>query len=257
MKHMNQSDSLLCRRTNFRRNCPSWRQLSTSDINIDDDDDVQVIDLDPSKPHDSPSDSLDNASSAIDNNNVYIIVDKPQHKKTFNSKWIFKKKRGMRREVKNKKTKLVAKGFTQEEEIHSAYTFAPTVRFERIRLLLVEVAAHELHTAEMDATTAFLYVDPQEEVYLDILEGMFDGKVPRLWKALYGLNQIPKMSNLHIDNILDKFGRLRLTTYFFIYIISEGENRVILGLYVDDMLMLMDKLGAMKLFLHSNFRISQ
>ena len=45
---------------------------------------------------------------------------------------------------------------------------------------------------------------------------------------------------------------------FCIYVIGEGQNRVILGLFVDDMFImaaLMDKLGAVKLFLHSNFRM--
>ena len=66
------------------------------------------------------------------------------------------------------------------------------------------------------------------------------------------------MCNLHIDNILGKFGLLRLTSDFCIYVISEGGTRVVLGLYVDDMftmVALMDKLGAVKLFLHSKFRM--
>ena len=70
-------------------------------------------------------------------------------------------------------------------------TFAPTIRCESVRLMLAEAAAHNLHTVQMDVTTAFLYEDLQEEVYLEIREGMFgepmQGKVIRLCKALYGL----------------------------------------------------------------------
>ena len=48
---------------------------------------------------------------------------------------------------------------------------------------------------QINVTTAFLYADLEEEVYLEILEGMFDfdmaGKVLRLLKALYGLKQSP------------------------------------------------------------------
>ena len=195
-------------------------------------------------------------------NNVYSIVDRPQHKQTVTSKWIFKKKRGMTGEVEKYKARLVARGFTQEEGIDYTDTFSPTVRFESIRIMLAETAAHGLHTAQMDVTTAFLYADLKEEVYLEIPDGMFEapmaGKVLRLWKALYGLKQSSRMWNLHIDNVLGKFGLLRLTADFCIYVIGEGESRVVLGLYVDDMFImaaLLDKLGAVKVFLHSNFRM--
>ena len=92
----------------------------------------------------------------------------------------------------------MARGFTQEEGIDYTETFSPLVRFENIRLMLAETAAHDLHTAQMDVTTAFLYAELEEEVYLEISQGMFlggdmPGKVLRLWKALYGLKQSSRM----------------------------------------------------------------
>ena len=60
-------------------------------------------------------------------------------------------------------------------------------------MMPAEAAAEGLHTAQMDVTTAFLYADLEEEVYMAIPNGMFDqpmsGKVLRLLKALYGLKQ--------------------------------------------------------------------
>ena len=54
-----------------------------------------------------------------------------------------------------------------------------------------------MHMEHMDVTTTFLYADLEEEVYLEIPEGMFDEdmtyKVLRLRKALYGLKQAPRM----------------------------------------------------------------
>ena len=60
---------------------------------------------------------------------------------------------------------------------------------------------------KMDVTTAFLYVELEGEVYLEIPEGMLEGqdmsnKVLRLWRALYGLKQSPRMWNIHIDKAL-------------------------------------------------------
>ena len=63
--------------------------------------------------------------------------------------------------------------------------------------MLAEVAAKGLHTAQMDVTTAFLYANLEEEVYMEIPEGMFDqpmlGKFLRLLKALYGLKESSRM----------------------------------------------------------------
>ena len=42
--------------------------------------------------------------------------------------------------------------------------------------MLATVAAEGWHMQQMDVTTAFLYADLQEEVYMEIPEGMFEGK---------------------------------------------------------------------------------
>ena len=92
-------------------------------------------------------------------------------------------------------------------------------------------------------TTAFLYADLDEEVFMKTPEGMFgeenmSSKVLLLLKALYGLKQSSRMWNLHIDKVLREFGLERLQANFCIYRIGDGAERVLLGLYVDNMFML-------------------
>ena len=43
------------------------------------------------------------------------------------------------------------------------------------------------------------------------------------------------MWNLHIDKALSDFGLQRLTADFCFYAIYDGPDRVLLGLFVDDM----------------------
>ena len=45
-------------------------------------------------------------------NKVYAVVDRPHHKQTVTSKWVFKKKRGISGEVEKYKARVVARGFT-------------------------------------------------------------------------------------------------------------------------------------------------
>ena len=94
----------------------------------------------------------------------------------------------------------------QEEGVDYTETHSPTVRFEGIRLMVATATSGELHMEQMDVTTAFIYAKLEEEVYLEIPEGMLEtempGKVLRLLKALYGFKQSSRMWNLHIDKAL-------------------------------------------------------
>ena len=195
-------------------------------------------------------------------NKVYELVDRPPSHPVITSKWVFKKKRGLSGIVEKYKARLVARGFMQEEGVDFTETYSPTVRFESIRLMIAAAASQNLHMEQMDVTTAFLYAALEEEVYLEIPEGMFaeapPGKVLRLLKALYGLKQSPRMWNLHIDKALAEFGLHRLTADFCVYACYDGDSRVLLGLFVDDMFIvgkLLSCIDNVKQFLHSRFRM--
>ena len=115
---------------------------------------------------------------------------------------------------------------------------------------------------QLDVTTAFLYANLEEEVYVEIPEGMFGvkmpGKVPRLFKALYGLKQSPRMWNLQVDKALTEFELVRLTSDFCVYAIHQGGRRILLGLFVDDMFVIgkvMELIEGVKGFLHSKFKM--
>ena len=161
------------------------------------------------------------------------------------------------------KARVVARGFMQEEGVDYTETCSPTIRLERIRLMLAAAAANGWHMEQMDVTTAFLYAELEEEVYLEISEGMFEGqdmsgKVLRLWQAVYGLKQAPRMWNIHIDKALEEFGLVRLTTDFCVYAIYDGADRVLLGLFVDDMFIIgaiFSKIEGVKQFLHGRSRL--
>ena len=101
----------------------------------------------------------------------------------------------------------------------------------------------------MNVATAFLYADLEEETYVETPDGVAAvGGGDRVWKlrkCLYGLKQSPWMWNQTIDRLLKKVGFVQLTTEHGIYVKREGESKVFLALYVDDLLLVCTDEGSL------------
>nr|GFA72770.1 retrovirus-related Pol polyprotein from transposon TNT 1-94 [Tanacetum cinerariifolium] len=94
------------------------------------------------------------------------------------------------------KSRLVVRGYRQEEGIDFEESFALVARMEAIRIFLA-YAAHKLFSVfQMDVKTAFLHGSLKEDVYVCQPEGFIDADHPshvyKLKKALYGLKQAPR-----------------------------------------------------------------
>ena len=88
------------------------------------------------------------------------------------------------------KARLVARGFSQREEIDYFETFSPCSSAASIRLLATACEL-DLDLCHFDAEQAFVQSELDEEVYLRLPKGCgsMSGKVVRLRKSLYGLKQ--------------------------------------------------------------------
>nr|GEZ52294.1 putative RNA-directed DNA polymerase [Tanacetum cinerariifolium] len=127
---------------------------------------------------------------------VWELIDRPLCINVINLKWLWKNKRDEENTVIRNKSRLVAKGYAQKEEVYFEESFAPVARLEAVRLFIA-YAAHKSFTAyQMDVKTMFLYGPLKEEVYVNQPDGFVDpyhpNKVYRLKKALYGLKQAPR-----------------------------------------------------------------
>ena len=104
-------------------------------------------------------------------------------------KWIYKIKTRSNGSIKRYKTRLVAKGFTQEYGIDYEETFAPVARISSVRALLAVATASKWDLFKMDVKNVFLNGDLSEQVYmqppLDL--SIESNKVCHLRRALYGL----------------------------------------------------------------------
>ncbi|GJT17316.1 ribonuclease H-like domain-containing protein [Tanacetum coccineum] len=101
--------------------------------------------------------------------------------------------------VVRNKTRLVAKGYKQEEGIDFEESFALVARLEAVRMFIAYAAHKNITIFQMDVKTAFLNGPLKEEVYVSQPEGFIDPEFPdhvyRLKKALYGLKQAPVLKH--------------------------------------------------------------
>ncbi|GKE53233.1 retrovirus-related pol polyprotein from transposon TNT 1-94, partial [Tanacetum coccineum] len=91
------------------------------------------------------------------------------------------------------KTRLVVRGYRQEEGIDFKESFALVARMETIRIFLAYVAHKSFTVFQMNVKTAFLHGTLKEDVYVCQPEGFIDANHPshvyKLNKALYRLKQ--------------------------------------------------------------------
>ncbi|GJY62329.1 retrovirus-related pol polyprotein from transposon TNT 1-94 [Tanacetum coccineum] len=124
---------------------------------------------------------------------VWELVPRPEGKNVIALKWLWKNKCDADNIVVRNKTRLVAKGYKQEEGIDFEESFAPVARLEAVRMFIAFAAHMNITIFQMDVKTAFLNGPLKEEVYVSQPEGFIDSEFPnhvyRLKKALYGLKQ--------------------------------------------------------------------
>ncbi|GJX74700.1 putative ribonuclease H-like domain-containing protein [Tanacetum coccineum] len=138
------------------------------------------------------------------------------------------------------KARLVAHGYTQEEEIDYDEVFAPVARIEAIRLFLAYASFKDFVVYHMDVKSAFLYGKIKKEVYvcqpLGFEDPKFLDRVYKVEKALYGLHQAPiawyeTLSTYLLDN---RFQRGKIDKTLFIKRIKG--DILLVQVYVDDII---------------------
>jgi hypothetical protein len=176
---------------------------------------------------------------SIEENSTWELVDPPRGCRLIGLKWVFKVKRDEHGAIVKYKARLVARGFIEREGIDFE-VFAPVARMESIRLLLALAASNGSEVHHLDVKSAFLNGDLAEEVFVKQAPGFVipgaEHKVLRLRKALYGLRQAPRAWNAKLDATLQALGFERCETEHAIYVRRRGKFALIVGVYVDDLI---------------------
>nr|GEW77333.1 putative ribonuclease H-like domain-containing protein [Tanacetum cinerariifolium] len=121
--------------------------------------------------------------------NVWVLVLAPDNISPLTLKWLFKKKHDEEQTAIRNKSRLVVRGYRQEEGIDFEESFAPVARMEAIRIFLAYATHKSFTVFQMDMKTAFLHGSLKEDVYVCQPKGFIDADHPshvyKLKKALY------------------------------------------------------------------------
>ena len=179
------------------------------------------------------------------------LVDLPSGKSTIGCKWVYNIKTRSNGTVDCYKARLIARGFTQEYEIHYEETFAPVARLSFVRTLIAAFAAYKWPLFQMDVKNVFLNGELSEEVYMKLPPGYshppgFPHRVCRLQRALYCLKQAPQAWFAKFSSTISQHGFLGSSFDTTLFMRRSGHDITILLLYVNDMIITGDGYSGSK-----------
>lgn len=162
----------------------------------------------------------------------------PPGKRALGCRWVFNVKYTPTGLVDRFKARLVAQGFGQVSGDDYLETFSPTIRAESLRLLLSIGASEDMDIRQIDVVSAYPRSDLHAEVYMKPPEGLYCPKdyVLRLRKSLYGLKQSGREWYIEACKGLGELGFQPIFSEPSIF--TTADRRILIGLYVDDMLIL-------------------
>nr|GEW38463.1 retrovirus-related Pol polyprotein from transposon TNT 1-94 [Tanacetum cinerariifolium] len=176
----------------------------------------------------------------------------PLNIKPLTLKWLFKNKVNEENTVIRNKTRLVVRGYSQEEGMDFKESFASVVRMEAIRIFLAYTTHKSFIVFQMDVKTDLLHITSKEDVYVCQPKGFINVDHPshvyKLKKALYGLKQAPRawygeLSKFLLQNHFDKG-----TIDPMLFIRFFDDDILVVHVYVDDIIFGSTNPGYTKLF---------
>jgi Reverse transcriptase (RNA-dependent DNA polymerase) len=170
---------------------------------------------------------------ALKRGEVFEITNLPKGHKIIENRWVFDIKTDGR-----KKACLVAKGFSQVEEINFFELFSPVVCFKTVRFMLALSSLEDWHVQGLDVRNAFLYGKLDEEMYMEQPEGFKvkgqENKVLHLRHALYSLKQAALAWWKELVKSMKELGFKSLSSDAGLFVYKTDRELIIAIVYVDD-----------------------
>jgi hypothetical protein len=163
----------------------------------------------------------------------------PKGKKAVSSKWAFRVTWDTDGAIKYR-ARIVARGFSQVPDRDFDSTYAPTLQFKTLLVMLGLIAHEDMEMEATDVGNAYLESRIDKPIYMVLPRDLWVNGVPRsvrLNKALYGLKQAGELWNKLFNQFMLENGFTRCTSDVCLYTkVLENGEMVYVMTYVDDLL---------------------
>ncbi|WP_292992018.1 reverse transcriptase domain-containing protein [Nitrosomonas sp.] len=194
--------------------------------------------------------SIRSELGSLHDNHTWHAVTIDDKTKTISTKWVFKKKLNPDGTIRYK-TRLVCRGYNQEYGVNYFNSYAPTLSLGSLRTLIAIAAKHGYSIHNYDISCAYTYGMIDADIYLDVPEGYIPKdekeaaflktpgrKALKLDRSLYGLVQSGHIWNNTLKDFLIGQGFKPLTSDNCIFKKTVNGRDIIMGVYVDDLIIL-------------------
>ncbi|GJZ60642.1 retrovirus-related pol polyprotein from transposon TNT 1-94 [Tanacetum coccineum] len=148
--------------------------------------------------------SMQDELNQLEKLQVWELVPLPEVRNIIVLKWLWKNKCDAKNIVVQNKTRLVAKGYKQEEGIDFEESFAHVARLEAVQMVIAYASHKNITIFQMDVKTAFLNGPLKEEVYVSQPEGFIDPEfLDHVLLKKHGLDECVSMSTPMATERLD------------------------------------------------------
>ncbi|KAE9098045.1 hypothetical protein PF006_g23440 [Phytophthora fragariae] len=189
---------------------------------------------------------------ALEDNGVWRVVRKLKGAHALHTKWVYKTKMDAEGAIERLKARLVACGNEQEFGVDYSVTFSAVIEMSSVKLIFVLARKWRVPAKHGDVPNAYVKADKEAEldIFLHLPRGMMipedvrrrlgvdnDSElVLELLKALYSLKQAGRLWNQLLHKTLIKLGFAQSLTDMCVYHRRREGILVVVGVYVDDLL---------------------
>ena len=210
--------------------------------------------------------ATDDELHAMEDNHTWLVVSLPPGNNVVGCKWVFTMKYKADGTVEQRKSRLVAKGYTQQEGVDYTDMCSPVAKLASVKLLLGLAAVKGLKLSQMDVSNAFLHSDLDEEIYMSLPlgytpapgEALPPNPVCKLHKSIYRLKQASRQWYNCFSSVLLANGFSPSSGDHSLFVKVNGSSFIALLVYVNDILIASNDptiVLDVKELLHQSFKI--
>ncbi|GJY14422.1 integrase [Tanacetum coccineum] len=175
---------------------------------------------------------------ALNKNQTWVLVQKPQNCKPVTCKWVYRLKKNPDGSINRCKARLVARGFSQSYGLDYEETFSPVAKMVTLRTIFSLAAYKSWKVWQLDVKNAFLYGELDRDVFMEQPTGYISKEHPHYVCRLKRIFGLKKGIACWFDSSLFIKLESQLHLLVLLYVddkIITGDNEAEISLLKDDL----------------------